>query len=319
MSDSDFDLLNAAYEKRTASREPAFRGRWEGPDGIHELVAVDTRLAERGPGATERILERPDRLTLKLELYRRIVRLRERGYRLAGALDPAGLPKLPARDLREDEEYGFLAEERGLGTLLHIDGDLRVAGDLDLRALFERADVLVVRGDLIVDGAVHNLESDYGPVVYVRGKTVADALLVGGATLELGAAYLHLGSVRWYNHGSLHAQTGGEAFAIDLEDDTLRFDGVVLGNFAARAAALFHPREGLFDLSEVDLREVRREATRLDNPAWVEAQLTAAPDDWFDARLNEEAFLALFANDASRLCLLEALAAVWPQARECAL
>lgn len=316
---SDFDWLIAAYEKRTALREPAFRESWEGPEGVRELVAVGTRLAERGPGAIEHSLERPDRLGLKLELYRRIVRLRERGYRLAGALDPAELPELPVRDLREDEEYGFLAEERGLGTLLRIDGDLRVAGDLDLRVLYERADVLVVRGDLIVDGAVHNLESDYGPVVYVRGKTVADALLVGGANLELGTAYLHLGSVQWYNHGGLHARTGGQAFAIDLEDDTLRFDGAVLGDFAARAAALFHPREGLFDLSEVDLRAARHEATRLDDPAWVEAQLTAALDDWVDARLNEEAFLALFATGGSRLGLLEALAAVWPYARESAL
>jgi len=320
MTESDFDALYAAYGKRSALLEPAFRGRWEGPDGVRELVAMGTRLAERGPGATEHSLERPDRLALKLELYRRIIRLRERGNRLADGLDPSELPEFPVRNLREDEEYNFLAEDRGLKTLLRIDDDLRVAGDLDLRSLYEQADVLVVNGDLIVDGAIHNLESDYGPVVYVHGETVADALLVGGATLELRSAYLHLGSVNWYNHGSLYAQTGGDAFAIDLEDDSLRYNGAILYDFTARAAALFHPREELFDLSGVDLQAARsRETALLDDPAWIEAQLDTASDDWVDARLNEEAFLALFEAEASRLCLLEAFATVWPHARKSAL
>jgi hypothetical protein len=85
--------------------------------------------------------------------------------------------------------------------LFVVDGDLRIAGDLDL--MKEGIFLLAIRGDLVVDGVYHDYDDPETFLLVTGAMTARDVLTAGW--LEVHGELTARGSVIGdYNHGGAH-------------------------------------------------------------------------------------------------------------------
>ncbi|GEM_PF-5563629 len=138
---------------------------------------------------------------LRTLLFQEVLKARGAGYTLPQALTQEELfarETVPAADL----DIGLEGDQ--YEKVLLFDGDLRIEGDLNLLTLYDHADALMVRGDLIVNGGVYNPEGDYGAGLHVMGNLLTDFLVVGGSEVRVDKkVFAHVLVLKYYNHGRL--------------------------------------------------------------------------------------------------------------------
>lgn len=129
--------------------------------------------------------------------------------------------------LPRELKYGLsdLVPSSGTPQMLLVKGDVHLAGSLfwddgaDARmADGKSVDVLLVSGDLELDGDLINREGDYGPGLLVLGSVRARNVIHGGAVWVISGDLCATGCViGHYNHGQLHI--GGQLSAALLVSD----------------------------------------------------------------------------------------------------
>ena len=166
------------------------------------------------------------------------------------ALDRGGPPLLPGASLVDaataHAKYQVMSHLGGdwYEKFDLVQGPAHVAGDFILDHTAdgdEGADGLIVEGDLVIDGALVNRDSDNGPCLVVTGNVRAKNVIAGGAEIViLGELIVENVIFGFYNHGSItvHGATKARAIITEYHAFDLRgpVDGVTVsgrGNITA--------------------------------------------------------------------------------------
>lgn len=127
----------------------------------------------------------------------------------------------------------MFAEPAGEGSLLIVDEDAALSGDLRLdweNAQFDgrKLSGILVRGDLTIDGDIVNTNWDGGPFLMVLGRTRVRHILKRGAPIVLVGPLEASGVVYCeYNHGAFRALGGVKAQALINDDHLCELRGPV--------------------------------------------------------------------------------------------
>lgn len=142
----------------------------------------------------------------KQELVKRLCKLKTR------KLEQEDLSQMTMNDLLK-MEYISLEKVSNelysslLGThykkTIYLKEDI-VLDSLDLDILYKEIDILIIDGNLKVNGSIYNLDGDAGCSLIVTGNVEADALIGGGSEIYLkGKSIIHTFVIGHYNHGVL--------------------------------------------------------------------------------------------------------------------
>lgn len=127
----------------------------------------------------------------------------------------------------------YIREKSGkTGRYLLLEGNVEMDGDTDIQALCAnaKANGIIVHGNLVIKGILHQPDIDHGETLFVTGNLNAKSINKGGAEFYIkGNLAVEQTIYGYYNHGSLVVEGDTEAVTIFAEDHYFRFGGDVQG------------------------------------------------------------------------------------------
>jgi len=111
-------------------------------------------------------------------------------------------------DIREDINNSNFPEYKHILNYskcnARIYQDLTIIGDLNLDESIEGVCVIIIEGNLTVEGNIYNEDGTY---LYVKGKTTAKNIITGDPVVSLNEVEIENFMVCWGNNGQLNAKS----------------------------------------------------------------------------------------------------------------